>query len=258
MNARDRSASFNASFIEGLRLDYGAIPMMSRFLLKADALVRKRGIHLSFDTINKLAELNAENFDSWGRFAPQLDTRVGDLGSDDAYCLIGRNDSGAIVAAQAGRVYQTSDRTLQNIAEDRSLYYGRSTPPAGGLTCTLTSPGAKVISNRFVYSGGLWVHPDYRGHKLAGILPRVSRCYALGRWNTQFTFAFIGEKMASSQLFGLYGYERIEPSYTFFESGNPVYTGSLMWMTTDELLRDLADFDETSLGPQYSAAGLSG
>ena len=235
------------SFLEGLRLDHAAVPQLGRFLLRADAMLRHRGIWLSFGGIEQLAQLNAAHYDTWGRFAPQLDMRVADLGGDDAYCLIGHNAAGEIVAAQAGRVYHTETRTLQDIAEDRSLYSGRSRPPTRGLTCTLSAPGASKISERFVYSGGLWVRPDHRGHKLAGLLPRISRAYALGRFDTDYTFAFIGEQMAASPLYRLYGYPRSEPSYTFFEDGRPIYTGSLMWMTRVELLTDLAHFDEDAL-----------
>ena len=150
--------------------------------------------------------------------------------------------TGAIVTAQAGRIYDTGARFLKDIADDRSLYYGDDPPPAGGLTCNLTAPSASRIGGRLVYSGALWVHPSHRGRKLAAILPRVSRVYALGRWNTNFTFAFIGAAMAKSPLLGLYGYKRVEPSYTFFENGQPIYTGSLMWMDAAELAHDIEDF----------------
>lgn len=147
-----------------------------------------------------------------------------------------------IVAAQAGRVYDVGNKTLLDIALDRSMYYGDLAPPANGITCELTAPGARTIRGTFVYSGGLWVHPDYRGYKLAAILPRVSRCIALGRWNTSFTHAFIGQKMAQSPLLQFYGYRRVDPSYTFYEDFRPVYTGYLMWMDRDELIDDIEQF----------------
>jgi hypothetical protein len=244
-------------FVEGLRLDYGRVPQIARFLLQADAFVYRAGIALAFEPLPALAELNAAQFETWGRFAPQLDTRIAPVPAGSSYCLIGRNGEGKIVAAQAGRVYEAGPKTLFDIAVDRSMYYGELEPPPNGITCELTAPGAQVISGTFVYSGGLWVHPDYRGHRLAAILPRVSRCIALGRWNTSFTHAFIGEKMANSPLLQFYGYKRVEPSYTFYEDGRPIYTGLLMWMDRDELIDDVEQFTRHQL-PALDASLRSG
>jgi hypothetical protein len=230
------------SFLQDLRLNHGPVQLIGRFLLRADSYLRDRGILLSFDRIATIAALNERQFSTWGRFAPQLDARIAPLTDSDSYCLVGRSADGAIVATQAGRIYDVGNRSLYDIAADRSLYYGSQPPPHDGITCTLTAPSARDITGCFVYSGGLWVRPEFRGHKLAALLPRISRAYAHGRWNTRFTFAFIGAKMANSPLLGMYGYNHVEPSYTFFEDGQPVYTGSLMWMDAAGLAADLEDF----------------
>ena len=230
------------SFLEGLRLDYGPVPSLSLFLLKSETYLRNCGIQLSLDSIATIAAKNAREFASWGRFAPQLDTRLVNISDQDSYSMVGRDQAGNIVATQAGRVYDTGSRSLKDIADDRSLYYGVEPPPCNGLTCELTAPAAAMMRGRLVYSGALWVHPSFRGQKVASILPRASRAYALGRWNTDYTFAFIGAAMASSPLLSMYGYRRVEPSYTFYEAGQPIYTGALMWMGTEELVTDLEEF----------------
>jgi hypothetical protein len=233
----------NPNFLQDLKLDHPATPQLARFLLDADAAVRQRGIRLSFEPIMILAELNAEHFDTWGRFAPQLDSRIAPLTPGNSYCLVGRDAANVVVAVQAGRVYRTGTRTLTDICKDRSLYYGDLPPPTSdGITCTITCAGSELIRGCFAYSGGLWVHPNYRGHRLAALLPRVSRSYALGRFQTAFTFAFIGAQMAASPLRQMYGYPRLEPGYAFFDNGAPAYAGSLMYMSTRELLQDLDAF----------------
>ncbi len=248
----DRTMSSNCTadrrpFLEGLRLDYGNVPALARFLLSADAYVQRAGIALSFEPITALAELNAAQYESWGRFAPQLDTRVAPIPAASSYCLIGRSDEGVIVAAQAGRVYDVGNKTLLDIALDRSMYYGDLAPPANGITCELTAPGARTIRGTFVYSGGLWVHPDYRGYKLDAVLPRVSRCIAVGRWNASYTYSFISQEMIKNQLLPFYEYPRLEPSYTFYENGRPIYTGLLMWMDQAELIDDADHFGRHGL-----------
>jgi len=247
-----------ASFLDGLRLDHGPVPLLARFLLRADAYLRQQDIHLGFGSIATIAELNEEHFANWGRFAPQLDIRIATLTDADSYCLIGRNAQGDIVATQAGRIYDIGERSLQDIADDRSLYYGANPPPSDGLTCSISAPSARHIKGRFVYSGALWVRPDYRGLRLAALLPRMSRAYALGRWNTMYTFAFIGAAMASSPLLAMYGYRKVEPTYTFFENGTQIYTGSLMWMDAEELAQDLEAFISTGFEELDRSVGLGG
>jgi hypothetical protein len=230
------------SFLDGLELKFGPIPLFGTFLLEADAYLRRHGILLSFGNIAAITSTNAKNSNSWGRFAPQLDSGIVKLSDAESYCLVGHSPLGSVVAIQGGRIYDTGPRTLHDIAHDRTMYYGDEKPPLDGYTCTLTAPSAHLISNRYVYSGGLWVHPNYRGAKLAALLPRMSRVYAMSLWNTNYTYAFIGEKMANSPLLGLYGYRSVEPLYVVKENGNPFYTGYLMWMGREELIQDISNF----------------
>ncbi len=230
------------SFLDGLELQFGPIRLFGNFLLEADGYLRRHGISLSFDNINSITSTHARNQETWGRFAPQLDTNIVSLSNSESYCMVGRSSLGQTVAVQGGRIYDTGTRSLADIAADRSIYYGRETPPAGGFSCTLTAPSADIISDRYVYSGGLWVHPNFRGAKLAGLLPRMSRVYAMSLWNTQFTYAFIGEKMARSPLLGLYGYTSVEADYLVFEDGKLFYNGHLMWMDQATLVDDITNF----------------
>jgi hypothetical protein len=231
------------SFLDGLRLDHGPIRQIGQFLLTADQHIRGLGITLEFLPISTIVAVNSANQSSWGSFAPMLDTRNADLGVDNSYCLAGRGANGEIVVTQAGRIYPFSTRSLKAMADDQSLYFGEGRAPQSDQPrCILDAPAAEKITGCMVYSGALWVHPEFRGHRLAEILPRISRAYALGRWNTDYTFAFVSDRLLNSPLFGMYGYKNVTKGYSIWLRDEKIYEGSLMWMDRNELVRDMMLF----------------
>ena len=144
---------------------------------------------------------------------------------------------------------------MADIIEDQSFFYGTDHGMSGEMpTCSISAVAAKTIKGRLVYSGALWVHPDYRGNRLAGVLPRISRAYALARWNAAYTIALISHKIAASPLLQMYGYNRIEPEFRIRNLGPSDMTGCLMWMDQEELAADLAHFMAGNLAKIDTAA----
>ncbi len=235
------------SFVTDVTIDFGPQQLLGQFFLRADTCVRKRGIVLEFASIQDLVPVNEANAATWPNMAQTLDCRHGNIGDDESYCLLGRNAAGEVVAAQAGRLYELQSQTLKDIADDATLYYGAGPRPENPLSCEMTAPSARTIRGRVVYSGALWVRPDYRGKSLAKFLPRISRAYALASWNTDFTIAFLSPEITASPLRLAYGYHNVEPSYTVYRSGRKVYEGNLGWMSAQELADDLFAFSGSLL-----------
>ncbi|NJO34273.1 MAG: hypothetical protein HC869_15205 [Rhodospirillales bacterium] len=249
VSAQPGNVSNRRSFIEDLQINYGPAGLLGRFLLFADNFVYEHGITLEFAPIAEAWRAQTANRDSWGLFPPMLDGRLSTLSEAMSYCLLGRNQKSEVVAAQCGRIYDLGNRSLSDIVEDHSFFYGEGGGPLPGQPiCDLWAPAAKRISGTIVYSGALWVRPDYRGHRLAKLLPRISRSYALARWNTEFTVAFIGEKLAQTPLLSMYGYTKVETGFRITNLEGSEMTGALMWMDRDELAADLA---------RYLAEGLA-
>jgi hypothetical protein len=250
---RGAADNYGRSFLEDIRIDHGPARVLGRFFLAADSLVRTAGIQLRLVSINDAGLAHTNNKDSWPAFPPMLDSRLSAIDAASSYALLGYNQLGEVVSSQAGRIYEPSDQqTLCDMIGDQSFLYGGSFDSQNGHpTCHISAPSSRQISSRYVYSGALWVRPDYRGHRLANVLPRVSRAYALSRWNTEFTIAFIGN--ATSTLCKLYGYPNIEPGVEFRGLGPSYTTMSLMWMTADELVEDLEMF-MGSIRPQVDGA----
>jgi hypothetical protein len=244
------------SFLRKLRLNHGPIQQLAKFLLDADNELRATGIALELTDISLVREIHSANADSWISYAPTLDARYADLTNRNSYCFVGRDSAGRAVTVQAGRIYDTGARSLADIAADQSLYYSDNRQPSHNEPrCTLTSPSAASITGMLVYSGALWVHPDFRGRGLAGLLPRLSRAYALGVFGTITTFAFVSDAIRPSALFKHYGYKNVEPAYRISQAGETVYEGSLMWMDANELASDLARYTSQNAKVGASEAG---
>ena len=227
-------------FIDGLRLDHGPVAEIGRFLLTAESMVKAQGIKLSFGRISDLVEVQESNVGSWPILAPCLDARYARLDDTNSYCLLGRDDAGRIVATQAGRIYDLGKRSLQHVIDDFSLIYEPARKPLPlEPWYSLTAPSACKLTGTLIYSGALWVAPEFRGHRLAAVLPRISRAYALGHWNTDVTFTFIRDPSPTHPLFTMYGYRCLEPGLIIYNDGKMLCDASLTWMPRDELIDDM-------------------
>lgn len=240
--------------LDNLRIEHGPITLLGQFFLIAETLLSEAGITLYRTSLAEAAAAQGANRDSWHMFPPMLDTRLSSIPPETSYGFLGCDARGDVVCAQGGRIYDLQDRSFADIVADQSFFYGSEIPPAPGLpVAEVTAPSAGQISGRLVYSGGLWVHPDYRGRQLAGLLPRFSRCYALAIWDTHFTIGMASEANFNPKLVAAYGYEKIEHRFTIRDLAPQPMSWALLLMNRDDLIDDLSRFVETR-GPQVDAA----
>jgi hypothetical protein len=231
------------AFLDDLHVKHGPVTLLGRFFLLADTLLANAGVTLYRTTLAEAAATQAANAESWNMFPPMLDSRLSSIPFELSYGLLGRNERGEVVCAQGGRVYDAPGRSFSDLVLDQSFFYGDEVPPAPGLpVASVSAPSASIVKDRFVYSGALWVHPDYRGKHLAGLLPRLSRCYALAMWDTQFTIGMVREDNAVPRLLAAYGYTAIEPRFIISGLGPAPLSWLLMVMDRAELIADLTRF----------------
>jgi hypothetical protein len=172
-----------------------------------------------------------------------LDVRVAPLDVTNSCCVTGRDSTGEVVVLIGSRLIDTAGRTLQQMADDQSIYYGRPhTPGPSEPRCLMSSAMAAELKGRFTYSGGLWVKPTYRGRGFPAVMERISRLLALGRWGTSHTISFVSESLATSPVLKAYGYTHIQPSYAIVQDGVEAYRGLLIWMQTGEVIADMRAF----------------
>ena len=232
------------NFLRTLRIDHGPVKLLGRFFLKAEMAARVRGLDLYFGSFEELAAVNIENRQHWAPLLPQFRAGADGLSEDTAFCILGRNAAGDVVATQAARFFDISRSTLQREAESLRLFYGSGEKPSAA-TCRIRSPIAKKIRGYVAYSGSGWYRPDYRGIQLSAILPRISRAYALARWNTKTTVSFINVGLVEKGIAARYGYTRLDGEVHLQNVFAPEFKGVVAWMPRDELIRDVQHFLET-------------
>jgi hypothetical protein len=225
-----------------LKIKYGPVGLLGRFFLWADTAARDRGVTLSFASLQDLVEANKANSDSWRPLVPVFDEALGGVTPETVFVLMGRNKDGQVVATQAARLYEWPETSLKDEGDSLRMFYADPDAAfARGDRCKITAPIAEKITGRVVFSGGIWYRRDFRGRDLGTILPRISRAYALTRWNTDFTIGMLADAVIAGGLAARAGYTKIEhSSVELVVSPLGGTRCGLAWMQSDELLADLA------------------
>jgi hypothetical protein len=242
------------SFVEQIRVDHGPHEILGRFFLNVDTLIRSRGLLASFAPARQFVETNEANFETWGRLIPLLDGRHARFAEQDVMCIVCRNHLGDIVAIQGERLFRAGGRTLKDLVDGGELFDSDLSDDRAEIgRCEITAPGASIISGNISYCGGLWVHPDYRSLRLASILPRLTRAWAVAHWNADYSIGFLKPDVATTDLGRRYGYPRAEAAFRFYSRGALDYDGVILWMTQDELLAEIPRF-LSEYAPEIDAA----
>jgi len=231
------------SLVNEIVVDHGPRDLLGRFFLKADTAARDRGVSLSLGTFADLVETNARNTSSWHPLIPLFDPKNGSLGDDNAFCLVGRNPQGDIVATQAARLYRWPNTSFYEEARTLRLFYAdpaRMKMPKE--RCEISAESTKFVSGNVCFSGGGWYRRDYRKLNLSAILPRISRALAFTRWRTDYTVSVIAEKVIQGGMADRSGYTNVDWDLRMYDAPPGTVRCAFVWMETNQLLADLADF----------------
>ena len=246
-------------FIEEIRIDHGPHEVLGPFFLGIDTLLWRRGLVASFAPVQQFAETHERHVATWGRLIPLLDPRHARIPAGDALCIVCRDGRGDIVAIQGERLFRAEDRSLEDLVHGGAFFDSDLDDPDAEVgRCEITAPGARTMRGNIAYSGGLWVDPRYRSLRLASLLPRLTRAYAVAHWNADYTIGFLKDEVAPTELGRRYGYPRCEAAFKFYSRGELDYQGVLLWMSRAELLADLERFLQSHASEIDAAADLRG
>jgi len=109
---------------------------------------------------------------------PTFDARVNDI-SATAFWMQLTTGQGETVAIMASRCFVT-DRYF-DLMRDGTMWFPEPTSKPIQLANDLPGP-----SGRISQSGGLWVHPSYRGEGLSWIVPRIVSARSARRWSVDY------------------------------------------------------------------------
>ena len=198
---------------------------------------------VSFEPVERLLEVNRENRNSWRPLFPVFDTEVGGFNEDNGFCLLGRNEDGKVIAAQAARLYKMTKGTFKDETESLRLFY---TDPEKlkqpGETCAVSAKSASRFDGRIVFSGAVWYHPEYRRQGLTSILPRLTKAYALTKWYTDVIVSFMAEDVVKGGTAARAGYAHVEWDVVMKNSLLGDLRLALIWSNTAELIDYFAGY----------------
>jgi hypothetical protein len=240
--------SIDQCLFSQIRIDHEPRGLLGRVLLKAEAAAHERGLSLSFGSMQDLMAANTANLATWGPIFPGFDPTLNDLTPENAFCVLGRNAAGEVVATQAARLYDWTGSNYREEAESfRLIYRDPASQKLPGERCKVTALAAKGIEGHVLYSGGAWYHPKYRGLGLVEILPRMARALARARWNTTCTITMMAEHNVKKGVFPRNGYRNLEWEVRLIDTRSGTSRFALLWTKHEEMLEDLelflCDFD---------------
>lgn len=232
-----------ASFLDHIEIQHGPVALLGRFFLAAEAAARARGISLTFASLDELVRTNEANSDSWRPLLALFDDRCFEATPDNAFCVVGRDATGRIVATHAARLYDFSGTTFHDEAESLRLFYSdpqRMRRPGEALE--ITAPSARKITGLTIFSGAAWYHPDFRGRSLSKILPRVGKAYALSRWPASTIVSFMAEEIHARGFASRFGYDRVDWAVGMKNTRVGTLRAALVSVGRDRALEYIADF----------------
>lgn len=200
--------------LDQITLVHGPHDMLERFFRHADATARRCGVRLRLHSdFDRLLEVNERYRASWSPLTPIFHPAYSNLRIDGAFWIEGVDDGGETVLTNAGRLYDWHGTTLGDELRSLRVFFEDPAPHlAAGDFARVDAPSADRISGRVVFTGAMWVRPDYRRRGLTKIVPRITRLYAFTRWGNPLFWAFIEPDLHEIGVTRAYGPWQAEES----------------------------------------------
>ena len=176
-----------ATILNDVTIDHGPQELLGPLFLRTEYAIRQFGVSLSFGSLQRLAEVNANNRDSWAKLFSVYDPTYWpeDAGSN-SFCLFANEPSGRSIATLAVRFYDWSTTSFYDEAVAMRAFSGNPSRPAG-RRCEVSALSSHRVTGRVALAGAVWVHPDWRKHpRLMALMPRFARAYCIARWNIDY------------------------------------------------------------------------
>jgi hypothetical protein len=223
-----------------------------RFVASSRDILYRHGVELTVGhDFNEYKEILATGRQDHDIGAP-FDPRRHDLNASNAMWVIGRDEDGRVMHAQALRMLDLKGGTLASY-----MRRGFRQFPPSGLDLDMEKsrykpgPGAKRISGRVVYHGEVWMGGEpgkYRGTGLSCILGRFAFLSAIRQFAPDYVIGFMPKQVAFKGFVERQGYLHAEPfALRWFMRGNPDPLEGFMVYMSDEDMRFVLDMPVSEL-----------
>ncbi|HYM01386.1 MAG TPA: hypothetical protein VET85_00490, partial [Stellaceae bacterium] len=222
---------------------HGPRDLLKRYVTLAEEALVDRGIRVKLRTdFERLVEVNAANRDSWPAFIPMFNPMYAALRIDDAFWIEAVDESGRVVATHAGHLFDWRETTLARELTSLRAFFNDPAPHlAAGDSIEVDAPSAERITGRVLGGGAVWCHPDHRQSGLATLVPKISRAYALTRWNIDCAWAVMEPRIRDGGLARRHGFT-VEDGINFhLKTWRDDLYMLLVWMTREEAFAEIVE-----------------
>lgn len=218
--------------------------LLGRALLEGAEACLRRGVSINFDSMQALCDHNTANSDSWRPLLPIFSPYCHDFKPGTTLCMLGRDDKGDVVLAQAARLFDWRGTSFHEEAESLRLFYEdprdwKWNQRGEQARIVVTAPMAREITGIVAYTGAHWVRPDFRGRGLTGITPRMARALAVTAWDVPMTCTIMAKDIFDRGVTERAGYPHHEWTVDLQNTTTGTFPAALLWATRDEIIADL-------------------
>jgi len=244
---------------DALTIKHGPAPLLARFVLRGDRAVRDMGIRLRIrDDFDELAYINKQEVakGTWFPLINMFHPDYTDLAPENSFWLSGEDDSGNIVLTWAARVFYWPDSSLRQHAglflceKTNRPYPYHATPEAAAAM--------EAIRGVVFWGGSLWIHPDFRHHRLSQVAGRLGRAFAVSRWPLDWIMCFVQPPIVQSGVAAGYGYRHMTRGIFFPGSVYGDLEVFVVSLSAEEAYEDFAEFMAAELAAASASTPGSG
>lgn len=181
----------------------GELADIQSFIDRVMARLSEQGLSLGVDGELEEWVRHMEQAPGTLRIAATHDPRYSNVHPGNAFWAWIRNRSEQIVACIAHKVVVT-DNLLDEVRSHR-IFFNRKPVLHHYPVRLCVGEEVPTLSGHVGYTGGLWVHPEYRGRSISGIMARVCRGLSVRHFCIDWNVGFIADTPSRRKM-GLEGY----------------------------------------------------
>jgi hypothetical protein len=166
------------------------------------------------------------------------DPDFNDLRPENAFWLYFQDESGQQVACQANRLTIAENFIQDYVGTYRLFGDRRPTIQCAKLNLETDMP---IFDGRVNFGGGGWVHPDWRGYDLGGLVSRLGRAFSLRHFLFDYYVTFMVHGRKYGKACGFKNCRQfISGYYPGRSSGATHVNGDVLWADKDEAIKQMA------------------
>ena len=161
-----------------------------------------------------------------------------------------------IVLTWAARVFHWPESTLE---DNVGLFLcGKNSRPHPCQVTREAGSALRSINGTVFWGGSLWIHPDYRHHRLSPIVGRLGRAFAVSRWPVDWIMCLVMPVIVDRGIAAGYGYRHMTSGITFPASPYGDLELYLVYLSADEAYADFSEFMNSGLSVSPNAGDSAG